>query len=285
MAVTSVSQTGWLKKSELFAMFFILEAMAFAILPLSARSQAMPTLLLIHTCFASIFLVASWLLRRNEKSKEYWQVFYVCFVGGMAILVSTLFSGNLISLFGFTPTNPQGIAMAKLSESLLRVMVMLILMSAVGADWRSMYLRKGKICLGLAVGVPAFFVFATIAFVPLASQAGMFRKLLSLLPWILIFVFSNGLMEELLYRGLFLNRYEPFLGKGLSNLLTAIVFTLIHVQVTYVSDLLQFLLIVFPLALIWGYLMQKTTSLWGSAIFHAGADCMIIFGIFASFSV
>jgi membrane protease YdiL (CAAX protease family) len=44
----------------------------------------------------------------------------------------------------------------------------------------------------------------------------------------------------------------------------------------------QFLLILFPLALIWGYLMQKTDSLWGSAIFHAGADCVIIFGIFAS---
>ena len=59
-------------------------------------------------------------------------------------------------------------------------------------------------------------------------------------------------------------------------------FTLIHVQVTYVSDVLQFLLIVFPLALVWGYLMQKTDSLWGSALFHAGADCMIILGIYAS---
>jgi membrane protease YdiL (CAAX protease family) len=51
-------------------------------------------------------------------------------------------------------------------------------------------------------------------------------------------------------------------------------------QVTYVPDVLQFLLFVFPLALIWGALMQKTEGLWGSAIFHAGADCIIIFGIF-----
>jgi membrane protease YdiL (CAAX protease family) len=80
----------------------------------------------------------------------------------------------------------------------------------------------------------------------------------------------------------FLKRYEPFLGKGLANLLTAIVFTLAHVQVTYVADVLQFLVIVFPLALTWGYLMQRTDSLWGSVLFHAGADCMIVFGIFAS---
>lgn len=106
--------------------------------------------------------------------------------------------------------------------------------------------------------------------------------LLSLAPWILIFVLANGFMEELLYRGLFLKWYEPFLGKGMSNLLTAIVFTLLHVPVTYVPDVVQFLSILFPLALIWGYLMQKTDSLWGSALFHAGADCVIVFGIYAS---
>jgi membrane protease YdiL (CAAX protease family) len=72
------------------------------------------------------------------------------------------------------------------------------------------------------------------------------------------------------------------LGKGLSKLLAASVFTLVHVQVTYTTDLVQFLLILFPLSLIWGNLMQKTDSLWGSVLFHAGADCMIIFGIFAS---
>jgi membrane protease YdiL (CAAX protease family) len=136
--------------------------------------------------------------------------------------------------------------------------------------------------LGLAIGVAGFVGFVVLAFMPLVSRGGMLNKLLSLSPWILIFVLANGFNEELLYRGLFLKRYEAFLGKGLSNLLAASVFTLAHVQVTYVSDLRQFLFILFPLALVWGYLMQKTDSLWGSVIFHAGADCMIIFGIFAS---
>jgi len=55
------------------------------------------------------------------------------------------------------------------------------------------------------------------------------------------------------------------------------------VQVTYVADVLQFLAIVFPLALLWGCLMQKSEGLWGSALFHAGADCAIVFAIFASY--
>ncbi|MFC2014808.1 lysostaphin resistance A-like protein [Chloroflexota bacterium] len=108
------------------------------------------------------------------------------------------------------------------------------------------------------------------------------NKLLSLSPWILLFVLSNGFMEELLFRGLFLKRYEPFLGKGLSNLLTAIVFTLMHTQVTYALQMFQFLLIALTLSLVWGYLIQKTNSLWGAVLFHAAGDCLIIFVAYAS---
>jgi len=42
-----------------------------------------------------------------------------------------------------------------------------------------------------------------------------------------------------------------------------------------------FAAITFVFALVWGYLMQKTGSLWGSALFHAGADTLIIIGIFS----
>jgi membrane protease YdiL (CAAX protease family) len=108
------------------------------------------------------------------------------------------------------------------------------------------------------------------------------EKLLPLWPWILLFVLSNGFMEELLYRGLFLQRYEPFLGKGLSNVLTAVVFAIMHTQVTYAAEMIMFLTIVLVLSLIWGALIQKSDSLWGAVLFHAAGDCLIIFGAFAS---
>jgi len=38
------------------------------------------------------------------------------------------------------------------------------------------------------------------------------------------------------------------------------------------------------LSLIWGYLMQKTESIWGSALFHAAGDCLIVFAIFAQYA-
>jgi membrane protease YdiL (CAAX protease family) len=272
----------WLKKSGVFLLFFLVETMVFAIITLSPYLSK-TALLGFRSGLTAALLVIAWFLRRSERGKSYWPVFYAFFVAGAAVLISGLFSNDLLSLFGQTITTPQGIAVAKFSESILRVLPILVLMPIVGFDWRSMYLKTGKVRLWLPIAMAALIVFPALAYFPLnSSQAGLLDKLLPLWPWILLFVLSNGFMEELLYRGLFLQKYEPFLGKGLSNILTAIVFALMHTQVTYAAQMIQFLVIVLVLSLIWGILIQKTDSLWGAVLFHAAGDCLIIFGAYAS---
>ena len=277
----SLSQPGWLKKSGVFLLFFVVGTMVFAIITFSPYLPK-NTLLYFHAGLTATLLVMALFLRRSERGSQYWPVCYVFFVAGVAVLLSGLFSDDLLRLFGLTVTTPQGIAVAKFSESILRVVPILALMPIMGLDWRSLYLNKGRIGIWLTVGIVAFIIFPVIGYLPLANQEGVLNKLLSLSPWILLFVLSNGFMEELLFRGLFLKRYEPFLGKGLSNLLTAIVFTLMHTQVTYAPQMLQFLLIALTLSLVWGYLIQKTDSLWGAVLFHAAGDCLIIFAAYAS---
>ena len=88
--------------------------------------------------------------------------------------------------------------------------------------------------------------------------------------------------EETLFRGVFLQKLELFFGKFPANLLVAIVFTLIHGAATYTVDNYLFLAIVFPLALAWGWVTQKTQGLWGSILFHAGMDIPIMLGIFSN---
>ena len=281
MRTKILPQSGWLKKSSAFLLFSVVGAMVFAIIPLSPYLSK-NTLLYFHTGLTITLLVVALFLKRSERGRRYWPVFYIFFVAGAAVLLSGLFADDLLRLFGLTVTTPQGIAVAKFAESILRVVPILALMPIMGFSRRSMYLNKGRIGIWLAVGIAAFIIFPLIAYFPLASQEGVLNKLLSLSPWILLFVLSNAFMEELLFRGLFLKMYEPFLGKGVSNLLTAIIFTLIHTQVTYAPQMLQFLLIVLTLSLAWGYLIQKTDSLWGAVLFHAAGDCMIIFSAFAS---
>jgi len=278
----SISQPGWLKKGSVFLLFFIVETMVFAVITLSPYLPQ-TALLGFHAGLTAVLLIIALFLRRSGKGKPYWPVFYAFFVAGAAVLTSGLFSGDLLRSFKETATTPQGIALAKFSESILRVIPILVLMPVMGFDWRSMYLAAGKVRFWLPIAIAAMVVFPALAYFPLSSsQPGVLDKLLPLWPWILLFVLSNGFMEELLYRGVFLKRYEPFLGKGLSIILTAIVFALMHTQVTYAAQMIQFLVIVLVLSLIWGILIQKTNSLWGAVLFHAAGDCLIIFGAYAS---
>jgi membrane protease YdiL (CAAX protease family) len=65
---------------------------------------------------------------------------------------------------------------------------------------------------------------------------------------------------------LFLGRYELLIGKWLAILATALAFTLAHMQVTYASNLWGFLLVTLGFSIAWGWLIQKTRSLWGSVL-------------------
>jgi membrane protease YdiL (CAAX protease family) len=282
MNSNSISRSGWLKKCGAFLLFFIVESMAFAIITLSPYLPR-TALLGFHTGLTAALLFIALFFRRSEIGRPYWPVFYAFFVAGVAVLISGLFSNELLGMFKQTLATPQGIALAKFSESILRVIPILVLMPVMGFGWRSMYLAAGKVRLWLPIAIAAMVVFPALAYFPLSSsQTGVLDKLLPLWPWILLFVLSNGFMEELLYRGVFLKRYEPFLGKGLSIILTAIVFALMHTQVTYAAQMIQFLAIVLVLSLIWGILIEKTDSLWGAVLFHAAGDCLIIFGAYAS---
>jgi membrane protease YdiL (CAAX protease family) len=171
--------------------------------------------------------------------------------------------------------------MAKFMQAALIVIGILAVTKLSGQNLASLYLRKGRLILGLGVGFVGAGAFLVLmhatAFLALGAT-----KLLSLAPWIALFVLSNAFMEELLFRGLFLGRYEPLIGKWLTIFSTALAFTLAHMQVTYAPDMVSFLLVTFVLSIIWAWLMQKTKSVWGSTVFHAGADLLIILPIFSS---
>jgi membrane protease YdiL (CAAX protease family) len=138
--------------------------------------------------------------------------------------------------------------------------------------------------LGLIIGLIAFFIFV-IGAIPMASlfnarDLGLAR-VIPLIPWILMYVLANGSMEELLFRGLFLRKLQPLLGSFLSIFVIAFIFTGLHSWVSYTADQRLFLAVTFPLALALGYIMQKTDSIWGSILFHAGMDIPIMLGIFS----
>ena len=231
--------------------------------------------------FLVIFASLWWAARGEHRLSRFRPVFFAYFAAVLGPSLGFFFGDWGLRLFGLTAHTPAGIAVAKFSQAFLIVIGVLAIARLCGENLASLYIRKGRLLLGLSLGFIGAAACSVLTLQQPAIRALGAAKLVLLLPWILLFVVSNALMEELVFRGLFLGRYEPLLGKWLAILSTALVFTLAHVQVSYTTPV-GFLVVLFGLAIAWGWLMHKTGSLWGSALFHAGADLLIILPIFSS---
>lgn len=149
----------------------------------------------------------------------------------------------------------------------------------------SIFMTKGNLRLGLIICLTSFIVLFLLSVLQATGQTISLAKFISFTPSLLIIALADGFMEELLFRGLFLKRFEPLMGAGLANLLTALIYSLVHLQVTFTPNLPIFLISAFLLGFLWGYIMQKTGSILASALFHAGVDTLIMMDFFASLGV
>jgi uncharacterized protein len=244
------------------------------------------------TGLAALFLAIALLVRRSEKVGRYWQIpfaFFVFTVAGFAadLNVSPLQRVFIAAVLHQAPTanNPLastvlGTVLVQLFSTLCIVVPVVLLVRASGADLGSLFISRSKswpvVVIGF-VGLLGFYYLAargrTAAFFPHSAVSP--SRFLALTPALLVLVLLNGLREELWFRGLFLQRYGQFLGPWTSNLLTAVIFTSFHVQVQYALHLLPFLAFTLILGLICGYLMQRSGSLIGPVLFHAGSDIPI----------
>ena len=232
---------------------------------------------------AIIFLLAAVFLHKSKSLKSYWQILFAFFIASLAI-----FLDFLINL----PSNTMnGLVLDMAVSTAIVVSTIIILTRVSGNSFGSIFLNKGKIKLGLIIGLAGFFFFALTS-IPAAQylfqgQNLTLERVLSWMPWILPIVLLNGVREELLYRGLFLKKFQLKLGSKTSNLLQAIIFSLSHSVAgvglnAYTPYIWGLVIFTFSLGLAWGFIMQRTNSLLGSTLFHAGTDIPVFIGIFSN---
>jgi membrane protease YdiL (CAAX protease family) len=179
------------------------------------------------------------------------------------------------------------LAIDKFESCLLGILVVLILNHLAGQSVDSLYIRRGRLGLGLTVGLVAL-IMMIAAVIPITElffegKDLSWARILPWTPWVLVMIFSNATYEELVFRGMFIGRMEPFLGKLATNIVTTIPFVLNHAGNNYMSDaFIFFILQLLPLSLAWCWLTQKTNSLWGSVLFHAAMDIPVFIGIFSN---
>jgi len=241
----------------------------------------------IYTVILSIFFLAlTAMFYRKEHFKKYWQVLMAFFIASFALNIQSI-SG----WFGFQSTSMTGLVLAMLSSTALVVFSIVVLTRISHSSMHSIFLAKGKLKWGLLVGLVGFLLFAVLS-IPGANYLFMGQnltvaKVVSWLPWILPIVLTNGLREELLYRGLFLRKYESLLGNIPSLLLQALIFSISHsvagIGITQYTPYISVLIVsTFVLGMVAGYVMRKTDSIIGPILIHAGTDIPIFLGIFSN---
>ena len=229
------------------------------------------------------FLLSTYFCGRITPLRNWKHLSLAFLAASSGFLFAWLLSDPLQNAVGVKPDTVPGIALCKLIESILIVVPVLLVARAGGMTPSDLYLQKGKSKPWLVTGLTAFVVFTALFLLRTFGQGLTGSQLLVLAPWTLIFIFANSFMEELHFRGLLLRPFGELLGPHASNLCIALFFTLVHAPVQYTPDIALFLSIVFVLAITWGYLIQKTEALWGSVLFHAGADLMIVVGIYEAY--
>ncbi len=233
-----------------------------------------------------ILLLAALLMRRSKTLHGYWQLVFGLFIMTCAVSLDWWSAGWMADLAGAYTNSPAGLALEKFKTGVIVAIVILVLTRLSGNSLGSIYFQRGNLKQGLTIGLIALGIAAagSIPMSKLMFSGGemSLAEVLKWAPWILIAVLANAANEELLFRGLFLRKLEPFYGKFLSNCLIVLVFTGLHLGVTYTRDQMIFLAVIVPLSLAWGYIMQKTDSVWGSILFHAGTDIPIFLAIYST---
>ena len=241
-------------------------------------------LVLAYTIALSfLFLAISIFLYSRKSLKNYWQILFSFFIASVALFFDFIINIPADTMNGFL--------LDMLVSTSIVVCVIIVFTKISGSSLSSIFLNKGNIKLGISVGFIGFFIFAITA-IPVAEY--MFQgqnlnldKVIVWLPWIISIVLLNGVREELLYRGLFLKKYEVKLGPKTANLLQAIIFSLSHSVAgvglnSYTPFIWALVIFTFALGLAWGYVMQRTNSIIGSVLFHAGTDIPVFVGIFSN---
>jgi membrane protease YdiL (CAAX protease family) len=237
----------------------------------------------------SFFLVAALLFKHSTKLVKYWLIAYAFFVASAVNLISVLFAGyntEFVNLFGYTASSNRIAALAKMYETLLIVIPIIVLTLVSGADLGSVFLKIGNqnYKWGFGVGSLVLVNFFTSVLIFFGTGYEL-PKLGSAIVWGFVFSICNAFSEELWIRGLFMKKMTPMIGVAGTVLLTSTTFAVLHLtSVAYLPTIAVpvFLINTFILGLACGILMMKTDSIWGAYLIHMAADVFLFIATLAA---
>jgi len=230
-----------------------------------------------------VFLATTVGLYRSERLRPFWTISLAYLAVSLGLLLALIAGRWLPDPDSLASSPMMGVALGKLFDVVAVVLPMLLLPRLAGEDFGALYLQRGRLgrslLLGLLVSAATFIPFVLLG--GLASVRSVDSAVVvAALPWIAIFALANSFMEELWFRGLFLRKFQVFLGAAGALWLTALSWSLFHLVVDYFSgvQLVMFVAVDVLLGLAYGWITQRTNTLWGAVLAHAAADAFLMLG-------
>ena len=174
-----------------------------------------------------LFSIVTLLIRRSPRFIAYWPAFFSYSIVAVALSLMSLMDGWPARL-GLDPKSPKGMALGKLSDAVAFIVIVVVLTRVFRVSLGSIYLQKGQAPSRSHHWRRWLRNMATFGVLEARSMDISTARVIQWAPWILLFVLSNGFFEELMFRGLFLKKFEPLVGPRLANLLTALIFAIGH---------------------------------------------------------
>ncbi len=259
-------------------------------------------LLLIYIIILPIVLfLSSIYFLKKENLRKHFHVSYAIFVGSITYTVHLFIVAFILNVY--IPDSRFRVAYWTLFSTLVVVVSIIgwvkiskkISSKFAGeipgdeemASLDSLYLKKGKLRLGLITGLALFLIyFATqiiMADILYNAKNVTWREAIAWSPWVYSFSFANAFREEIWSRGLVLKRTEQYVGKKTAVVIQAFPFAIAHLFVEYTEDIWFFVFLVFLYGVLWGLLMQWTDSIIAPTLSHAGVDIAIALSYFSNY--
>ncbi len=269
---------------KILGLFISLSLLGFSVYNIAGYNALFDyqTRLLVRFLF-SISLLTIAISTVGRIASEYRCILMTFFGISLGFLLSSLF-GNWYLALGYTTSTVEGLALAKFAEVVPILVAVLLVSRATGCTLNDIFMIGGKIPKSLLLGilVVPFALVQYLVMGGLSVNVG-YQIIIGWMPWLLLFGFSNGIMEELIFRGIIFKKYEPLMGNKIALIQTSSIFAIFHTSLLpymgFVTNLV-FLVFLFFQGFAWGWVIQKSESIWGGVLAHMIADMLFVIVIF-----
>ena len=210
-------------------------------------------------------------------------VFLAFFLVSVGWTLDYYLTGRINDLFSLNTKELSGLAYTMVISTSLVSAPVIIGWAISGQNLSALFIQNSEKTWGIVVGIAGLLLFGGLGVLQSLNQGLPIKVIGVAIPLALVFSFANGFREELVYRAAFLKGFEANIGVVATIIVTTLVFTLAHIDVSYTpASQIVFVIVLLIIGVVGSLIMMKTGSLIGSVLFHAGADILLIMGMLSS---